>query len=160
MSKALKMQLSTRRRIGEYKKKHPNATIGEIAKRFNCTYNQARNAIKQYDAGMFNRDRPPKKDLSNILKNNTTEELLKKQYDKALAQLEVDDGIMAADRISYLDKLANINKSLQQVSLQNHLKRADAEVIARIIRRYEPEADDARIIAVYREEMERWKNSQ
>lgn len=159
MNKAHKMPLSTRQAIGRYKEKYTDATVGEIAKRYKCTYNQARNAIEQYKAGKLNRERPKKPDVSKILESSNPDELFGKQYSLALAQLENDKGMPVGERIMMLDKLSGINKTLQQISLQNHLKRADAEFIARIIRRYEPEASDDRIVKIYHEELALWKNS-
>jgi len=159
MPKAHKMTLNTRRAIGKYKEKYPNATIGEIAGKYNCTYNQARNAIDQYNDGQLNRERPKKPDVSKILASNSGEELFQKQYNLSLAWLEKDETMPAGERIMLLDKLAGINKTLQQISLQNHLKRTDAELIARIVRRYEPEASDEQIIKIYHEELALWKTS-
>ena len=159
MNKSHKLPHSTRVAIGKYKDKYPNATIGEIAGKYKCTYAQARNALQQYKAGMLNRERPRKQDVSKILRDNKSSDLFQKQFDLSLAMLEKDDRMPVGDRVVLLDKLAGINKTLQQISLQNHLKRTDAELIARVIRRYEPEASDETIIKIYHEELTIWKNS-
>jgi transposase-like protein len=159
VNKSPKLSLSTRQAIGRYKSKYPTATIGEIAGKYNCTYAQARNAIEQYKEGKLNRERPRKKDVSKILQENNSVDLFKKQFDLSLAFLEKDETMPVGERVMLLDKLAGINKTLQQISLQNHLKRTDAEFIARIIRRYEPQASDDRIIKIYHEELTLWKNS-
>ena len=89
------------------------------------------------------------------MKKKRPEEIFNRQLHTALAQLDSEKKMSSLTRIAALDKLAKIRKTAQSIELERHLKRADADIIAAIIRRYEPEATSEDIIKIYREEIEK-----
>jgi hypothetical protein len=162
MAKAPQLAHSKKLEIARYKKKFPTASIVEISLHYNVTYDQARRAIMQDQAGELRRTKPraKKADVEKIIEVHDMDSLLEKQFHFALAQLERDATIAVDERVSLLDKLFSSRKILQQVRLESHIKRADSVIIAQIVRRFEPDASDERIIAIYKEELEKWKISQ
>lgn len=141
-------------KIGKHKEKFPEITNTNLAVLFNCTYDQARRAVIQYNKGMLNRGqkRVKSKKTEEIKKDKTPDEIFSSQYHTSLAALESDIQIQAIDRITCLEKLARVRKIDQSIKLSNHIKRADADIIAALIRRYVPEATDEMVISIYREE--------
>jgi hypothetical protein len=119
----------------------------ELAKMHACTYEQAREAHKRLLRGELKdrRGRRMKAGKGDI--SGTFHALI----DKAVTALDSDTSITGIELVQMLDKVASILKVDQQISLQGHLKRADATIIAAIIRRYEPEATDEDVIRIYRE---------
>lgn len=62
----------------------------------------------------------------------------------------------AKDKLEIAAKVHNIQSKIQERQLVGKLRRADAEVIAAIIRRYEPGADYKRCVDIYSEEHEKY----
>lgn len=147
--KSRTLALPTKQAIWRFKQKNPTATIAEIAAKYDCSYDQARNAIKAGEKGSLIRSKPKKEDLYEPADDPDGD--LEKEYARAVAALSAGDIGGAAAHTALLDKLVGVRKTLQQVRLQNHLRKSDAELIAAIIRRYEPEASDEEVIAIYKE---------
>jgi len=150
---------ATRQRIGVFKRRNPNANYWEIADKFNCTYDQARRACHDYEAGKLTRSAPKAKpiDTDIVSTGKTADQLLESQFEYALVSLDLDKDIRIDSRVQYLDKLFGMRKTIQQVKLESHIKRLDATIIGAIIRRYEPDASDERIIEIYKEEFVKLK---
>lgn len=150
---------ATRQRIGVFKRRNPIANYFEIADKFNCTYDQARRACHDYEQGKLTRNMPktkqPKPEIN--IAGKTTDQLLESQFEYAIASLESDADIPIDSRVQYLDKLFGMRKIIQQVKLESHIKRLDATIIGAIIRRYEPDASDERVIEIYKEEFVKLK---
>lgn len=148
------LSLHKRQTIGKHKDKFPKATIADIAKQYNVSYNQAYKAVKDWQAGDLHRTRPRPKPLklAESLKI-PADTLLETQYHTAVAGLNSNDKLAVDERVGLLDKLFAMRKTLQQVKLEGHIKRADAVVIAAIVRKFKPEASDEDVIAIYREIM-------
>lgn len=149
--KACKLSLSTRQRIGNFKDKNPAISIVDIANKFNCSYEQARKAIADYKAGILNK-KPAKlkKPVIEDFLKNPADDNLEYQYNYAVASLR-SEILPAETNILLLDKLFTMKKKIQSINLEKHLKRPDAALIASIIRKYEPEASNDRVIEVYHE---------
>jgi predicted DNA-binding protein YlxM (UPF0122 family) len=62
------------------------------------------------------------------------------------------------EKAKILETVARIQKQIHEQKIENHLKRPDAQVIARIVRRFMPEASEADVIKIFREELEKWKS--
>jgi len=153
--KAHTLPISIRIKIGKHKTKHPDMPMTQIAELYNVTYDQARQAYLQYKSGKLNKytKKIKSEPIEKIRENKSPEDIIKSQYHTALAGLESDRQIPAIDRINALEKLARTRKLLQSVELTEHIKRADADVIGAIIRRYNPDATDEDIIKIYKEEL-------
>lgn len=156
MAKARALSRQLKIRIGRYKERNPKTTYGEVAAEFGVTYDQARTAHKQHTSGALrtSKSRSKRGKVEEIITTTTADELIERQHLAALAELELDKKLGVSDRIEMLDTLCRIAKSSRTMRLEAHLKRLDAGVIARIVRRYEPDATDERVIEVYREETE------
>lgn len=154
MSKANKLSIQKQIQIAKHKLKYPNQSMSAIAEQYNVTLDQVNYAIQKSKRGelKLGKIRSKKINLDEIV---TEENLLKTNYEKALKHLNTVDNIAVDDRINLLDKLANTSKTIQQMELQNHLKRLDANIIASIIRRFKPDATDDDIIKIYSEELEK-----
>ena len=81
---------------------------------------------------------------------------LEYQSTKLLEDLVVKR-INIIDKSKILDIIARIQKQLKAQEIEAHIKRTDAQVIARIIRRYVPDATDTDVIKIFREELDRWQ---
>lgn len=159
MKKTPALSLSLRQRIAKYKERNPLAKISEVADQFNVTYDQARKAVADYKKGLLNRSKPRKKksiDLSEAMET-PADKILEIQYHTAAAQLEISSDLAVDERIAMLDKLFTMRKTLQQVRLENHIKRVDASVFSALVRKFKPDADDEEVIKYYREIIEELK---
>lgn len=160
--KAHALPKSLKIKIGVYKRQHPGNTIAAIAEYFKVTPSQAYVANRQYKQGKLTVSRKVKpKKVDEVISEMTPDEIIPSQYHACLAALEADKDIPVGERVKLLDMLVGIRKVNQQISIQNHLKKADAGIVSAIIRRYVPEASDDDIIKIIQEEAELWKmNSQ
>lgn len=61
--------------------------------------------------------------------------------------------LSAQEKIQIVRNIETIQTKIQQRQLQNSVRRPDAEVIARIIRRFKPGATNQEIVAIYEEEL-------
>ena len=149
--KAHPLPKSTRCKIGKKKEGHPNLTYGELASQFNCTYEQARRAHHQFrDGHLSGRKRRRNKEVTS---GGTLSDLFQSALDNALTS-----DLNAMESVAAVERLARSRHTIQQLELTGHMKRTDAAIIAQIIRRYEPDADDDKVIAIYREEYALWKD--
>lgn len=63
------------------------------------------------------------------------------------------------DKVKLVKDIETIQTKIQQRQLQSNIRRPDAEVIARIIRRFKPKATNQEIVAIYKEELELWERN-
>lgn len=148
-----KLPTSTKLAIGKWKEKHPKTTFIELAERYHCSQSQAVRAVKDYQAGRLH-TRPrntPRKKISDLVASNTSDQLLIAQFKYCVAALEADKELTLLQRVSMLEKLTFMRKTIQQVTLTDHMKAADANIIALIIRRYVPDVSDDDVIKIYHE---------
>lgn len=151
--KAHKLPASTQIAIGKLKEKSPKLTFVAIAAQFNVTYDQARDAVRRYQAGELV-DRRGKRIRGKV--SGDIEGTFRQLCDRAVSALYADNEITAIELVSLLEKMGGILKANQQMSLQGHLKRTDAGLIAALIRRYAPDATDEDVIKVYHEVKSAW----
>lgn len=147
--KARALPISTQRTIARYKEAHPKVSYVQLAKIHACTYEQAREAHKRLLRGEL-KDRRGRAMRSNRPSGDISG-TFRALIDKAVTALDSDRSITAIELVALLDKVASILRVEQQISLQGHLKRADAALIAAIVRRYQPEATDEDVIRIYQE---------
>lgn len=156
--KAANIAKSTKIAIGRYKERNPSASIREVADKFNVTYDQARNSINKWKEGKL-KVTPARLKRKKIAEAQElpTDLLLEKQYKTLLAQLDSDDKMPADARAQMLEKLFQMRKTLQQVKLESHLKKTDAQVFSALVRKFNPCASDEDVITIYREVIESLK---
>ena len=162
MSKSPALLKSTRIRIGKFKNDNPDVSFEDLANKFNCTYSQARSAVVAFNKGELKSVRKravSAKKVQEIADSTLPDDSLKEEYEYTLNAIRADKKIEPAQRVVLLDKLISMRKTLQVLSLANHLKRADAELISMIIRRFEPTATDERVIQIYNEELAKLRGS-
>ncbi len=149
------------RRIFLFFLRNPNMAMTEIAAKFRVTYNQVLYSIQKGKRGGFGQPAPSmyrtRKVRLEDIETKSEKELIEDIYLDCIKELHIESQLSPSTKIPLLEKLANIKKIIQHTTLENHLKRADAEIIARIIRRYEPEATNEDVIRIYREEYEKWQ---
>lgn len=154
--KACKLPITTKIRIGQYKEENSAVPIIDIAKRFNCTYQQARTAYQDWKNGKLSK--PGKAKKKKTIQSPAPDEQDKPIENKldsllqtAVNELENAKDMEVETKILLLNKIFDMKKKSQSITLANHLRRADADILAVIIRRYEPGASDDRIIEIYHE---------
>lgn len=86
------------------------------------------------------------------------ETLLEIQAAQTLVSLERAK-LSIIEKAKVLETVARIQKQIHEQKIESHIKRPDAQVIARIIRRFVPQATDADVIKIFREEYEAWKKT-
>lgn len=164
--KAHKLPHSTNVAIAKWKEKNPDVTLLECAKKFSCSYYQAQQAVLKYRRGELLRSEPARRRASSRRRQAeanqlTGDEIVEREYKTALVQLhESGEGTSVSARVGLLSELVRIRRTVQSIKLTGHIKQLDAEILAQIVRRYEPDADNDRVIEVYREEVSKWQASQ
>ena len=78
-------------------------------------------------------------------------DLIKSQMTVCVQQL-YSENLTAASRMKLLKQLASLQKDVQATELEKHMTHIDAKIIAAIIRRFKPDADNDEIIRIYKEE--------
>lgn len=156
-TKAHKLPTSTKLAIAKAKARNQSLTYHELADQFACSYNQVRGAVADHKAGKLSgrRGRPPSARQLAAAEGATFEQ----QVDKAVRALAADKNISAIERIQMLEKLAATKKTMQQIEMQGHIKRADAEIFAATVRYFRPDASDQDIIKIYHEVQATCKSS-
>lgn len=149
--------------IAIYKALHPKTTYAFLEKKFSVPTYVVRYAIQKYAEYSVQAELMKATKKGRIIKSQYEAEdidqitILKKQLNYCLAHLENDNKLALASRVDLLYKAMRIRLHIQQVELESHLKRADALLIANIIRRFRPQATDDEIIKIYNEEIEKIK---
>ncbi len=147
------------KKIAMYKADHPEETLSALSKRFKVSTGQIRYALskhaefsktvtntklgKQYKAKMLS-------DTVDVV------EVLEDNLRIVASELNGSEHAITT-RLEIMTKMINIRANLQKISLENHLKRADAGIISNIIRRFEPSATADDVIKIYEEEYTKWK---
>lgn len=153
----------TMKAVAVWKSNHPESTIAELAERFRLKPHQVRYALNKYaeDAQLMKNTRAGRKAAAGALMGQSPDrpadesalELLNNQLALILTQLECDDAMPVMARVQALNTATRVKRLLQSMTLQHHLKRLDADIIAAIIRRYNPNVSDTEIIEIYNEEL-------
>lgn len=146
--KAHKLPTGTQIQIAQKKERNPEMTFHQLAAQFNCTYNQAWRAHKLYKEGKLSGKQGRAK-----VRTADTDPAFTELYKRAMEGLATSD-LEGAELMRELERAANTMRIHQQVDLSGHIKRKDAHIIARIIRRFYPSASDKEVIEIYYEEME------
>jgi hypothetical protein len=147
--------------IALYKLENPESSISDIAKKFKVKDHVARYAIDKYaeDTQFLKLNKKSKIRASRIIADISSDtELLRKQLSFVIAQLETNDSMPLTARVEFLTRIIRIKVQLSNIELQNHLKKADATIIAAIIKRFLPDATNEDIIKIYNEELIKSKN--
>lgn len=150
---------SRKRKIAKFKKDNPNITYKQLAEKFGCSFHQARGAVKAFESGdlEYQKKRPPKKmqAVYTVESKNDADRIdrLESITDNFLTYLEQAE-LQPDEKLQHINKLTQTLQTLQKMQLQAHLKEVDANIITRIIRRYEPNITNDEIIKIYHEERE------
>lgn len=155
--RANQMPLSKQIEVGKFAAANKNMPLTEVVEHFErkWNYDQVVRAARKYKEGKLTIKHVTKKKSKQTKETaalNSVDELFDKQLKYALAQLDTDTEAPAVERVAALHKL-------QQMMLISHMKRADANIVASIIRRFIPDASDSDVVKVYSEEVAKCKNS-
>ncbi len=97
---------------------------------------------------------PVLKTRKHLTEFNDVDEFL--EYEIFVACEHLANTTMQPDeRIKLVAQVSKLQQQLHDRKLESHIQRADAETIAAIVRRYEPKADEDRVILVYTEASEK-----
>jgi hypothetical protein len=158
MAKRLNSELM--KRIAIYKSNNPELTYEQIAADFGVQTYQVRYAIEKYaeSVKLGKNTKRGLHDQASIAKVDVDDvETLRSQLNMCLSEMQCNDKLALGARIDLLLKSTRIRRYIQTLELENHMKRADAELIANIIRRFRPDITNDEIIKIYTEELAKWK---
>jgi len=158
-TKAPILSVQKRLKIAKYADKYPDMRLTDIAEIFHVERNQVDYAIKQYKEGKLGTKPPAKsgKKTEELTKEFTPLQLVEQQAHKVIAELTLEKGFALVDKVKLLGEITAVIKSVHQLSLTNHIKRADSVLIGMIIRRFLPDATDSDIVLIYQEELTKCK---
>lgn len=144
---------STQHAIGreyiEGRKAGRDVTYASIARKYNCTIDQARSYAAKYKRGAYAGRQTRVRRNPAGESSTTIEELIRITID----ELGVTD-LDPLERSKAIERLVRSMHSAQQISLQGHMRSTDAMLVRAIVRRYEPDATDEDVIRIIREERE------
>lgn len=160
--RARRLALRERLRVIKYWAKHPELGPSAIASLFGITRAQARYILRQEQEGRLANVKIPglgRRTKSSIQLRHDADTMdvdavLEQQLRLCLAELNAMTSMILPERIERLQQLVAMRRSLLQMRLQSHLRRLDADIIAALIRRYDPDATDADIVRIYHETTE------
>ena len=147
--------------IAEHAINNPKESDREIALRFGCNPAQVRYARNLAEAGKLSVHRWK---LTEEARTNITaatrdaNELCAELLRNLLAEL-VHEDIPPQKKIVLFGTLTRAKRTLQESALEAHLKTPDAQILARIIRRFLPTATDEECVMIINEEIANWKHS-
>jgi hypothetical protein len=161
---AIKTNIGLRQRI--IKLYNSGKKIPEIMQELNLTYFQVYNTI----SGRVKLTRAPRSDkgkkrgLNNLEEmevNNKNlsdfqniDEFLQYQLMQCLTDL-ANSQMTASERVKLLKDISAMQRNIEARKLETYMKRPDAVLIIRIMRRFKPELTDDEIIRIYNEEYEK-----
>ncbi len=156
----MKEYYNTQLEAFENKERESEPTYAEVMRRFNVSYDQARNACTGRTVAKKGKDssnrkysrRPSQKRINND--ERSMFDLFENERKATLLQMESDKNLSAEDRVNLLTKLADGWAKVQRVELEHHLKRTDANIVARLVRLFVPDATDTDVIKYYHEAAE------
>ena len=134
--------------------------IRQIMAELNLSYFQVYNVIRgrvkttyasRSDKGGKRSFKFPTKTLEEF---NSPEEFLQFQLFETMRQLQ-NTSLAAWQRVKVIKDATRIQRDIRSHQLENMLKRPDAVIIARIMRRFEPKLTDDQIIQIYKEELDK-----
>lgn len=157
--KAPILSIPKRLKIARYADNYPDMRLTDIARQFNVERNQVQYAIQQYREGKLGTKPPVKssKKIDALKQEFSSMQLVEQQAHALIAELTLEKGFALIDRVKLLAEITAVIKSAHQLSLTNHIKRADSVLIGMIIRRFVPDASDTDIVKIYQEELEKCK---
>lgn len=148
------------KKIAIWKSNHPDITLAMLEKKFSVPTHVARYALQKFagEAELGKATRKGRLNQSKIISKDIDQiESLKGQLNFVLAELENNNTMVISSRVEMLYKVMRIRVFLQDLEIESHIKRVDADVIAMIIRRFVPEATSDDIIKIYSEEFHKWQ---
>ncbi|HXF99764.1 MAG TPA: hypothetical protein VNL69_03220 [Bacteroidota bacterium] len=97
-------------------------------------------------------------DLKKLaLDGESAETMLETIIHALMDALSSTGGVKMDDALRYLNSLTQTLKKLRSIQIEAMLKNIDARVVESIIRHYEPDATDMRVIEVFKEHLEKVK---
>lgn len=143
------------KQIASWKSVHPELSIKELAEVFDISPAQARYSLQKYsDFSLMQNTKKGRQIVSGIISDVIDEEsVIKSQMNTILSTLETDMDMAVSSRLNLMNQYLTLRTKVTNLTLQKHLKGIDAELVARIIRRFKPKATDEDVIKIFNEEM-------
>lgn len=132
----------------------------QLMREVNCTYDQALYILQLGKDGKLDTDNLSEKrieEAKELLEDKTFDELLEDEMETSLALLTLDKTMDPKVKIPLLQKIIQTRSALQKIRLENHMNVTDAGIVAGIVRRYEPDASNDRVLTIYHEEEAKWQ---
>jgi hypothetical protein len=139
------------------------ASIKEIAGQVGVSYYQAYNVVRgrvkvkyspRSDYGRRRRQEEGRRSF-DVESMDHLDDFLMHQLTMALEDLNVKSNIEPAERVKILKDIAGLEKARKDRELERYLKRPDAILIARIMRRFNSTLTDDDVIRIFKEESTR-----
>lgn len=157
MEKKIPRTTTLGKRKNIYKEFHnANKTIIQLAEENDLTYWQVYrivnaevkiSGIKKSKPGKLSK---PKWSLDDFIDLDDFQLFLLMDTIEDLAQSK----LMPQEKLKIVSQIETIQTKIQERQLRDKITRPEAEVIARIIRRFKPDATNKEIVAIYKEEFE------
>ncbi len=161
--KAPSLLKSRKLKIGKYAEANPSKTHAEIAAEFSITDAQARRAIEQYNNGELDRKRTrePIAKIKKTMETMSLTEIINDQLHYGAAALFNANYLSADEKIASLKNLVITRNMVAKQELSEHMKGIDAGFVCFLYRRYKDmNLTDSQIIALFHEDLERWKRDE
>ncbi len=113
------------------------------------------------DKGKKRKQEPLSEEIKPLMGTTTEsiEEILEYQALTMLQELDIKK-VALPERAKILDTVARIQRQLHDQKIEKYIKRPDAEIIARIVRTFKPDATDDEIVVIFNKVLEAWKEDQ
>lgn len=143
------------KQIAAWKSTHPEISVKDLAEVFDITPFQVRYSLQKYsDFSLMQNTKKGRQLVSNLISDVIDEEsVIKSQMNTILSTLESDMDMAVSSRLNLMNQYLTLRTKVTNLTLQKHLKGIDAELVARIIRRFKPNATDEDVIKIFNEEM-------
>jgi len=148
------------KKIAIWKANHPAYTLEKLEQKFKVPTHVARYALQKFagEAELGKATRKGRTIQTKIIADSIDPiDSLKHQLSYCLAELENNERIVISSRIDMLYKMIRLRVYLQDLEIESHIKRVDADVIAMIIKRFVPDATSDDVIKIYTEEFHKWQ---
>ncbi len=148
------------KQIAAWKSTHPDMTLKDLSKLFEVSEARVRYALQKYsDFALMQNTKKGRQIVGSLISDVIREEdVIKNQISTILSELETSTDMVVSTRLKLMNEYLTLKNKVTALTLQKHLKSIDADLIARIIRRFKPSASNEDIIKIFNEELAKAKN--
>jgi predicted transcriptional regulator len=150
-----KLTAEEMKQIAAWASTHKDWTDAEIADLFHVSTSQVRYARQKWSelSDLALNTKRGKEMLGTLISGKIDErEELESQVRLIISQLSADTSMSAGPRLKLMKEVMIIKEKLLKTGLIGHLRGLDAQIVAAIVRRYDPHASEEDIQKIYYEE--------